>query len=369
MPLQGNLQEMSLANLIQVNCQEMRSAQLTLTRANQTGEIFFSDGQVAHATLGALRGEAAVYALLQWDNGTFVLSLDVPTPERTISAAWRALLLEGMKRVAALPPAPSHAATAFNELEDAWRQIASEADKSKMPLPVMSALAVWLSCPAARAFLTAPPKKQLDFAAHAAQRESVCRVFERAGYRTSQSAEEFFASPRLFFANFARGVSAEIYLDKFAQYHQLDLAPFLAQGNTVLPETALVLLRLQLVEMTETALRELSALLFTHATSAQPAAGKIDLAFIARLAGDDWGWYRTLTLNLQRVMAFAVKTITSDDQVIIVERAEQIRQALERAPKSWRWQARARVGDNVRWYDVPPAPGAEQRPVEIRYGD
>lgn len=370
MPLQGNLREMSLANLIQVNCQEMRSAQLTLTRADQTGEIYFSDGQVAHATFGALRGEAAVYALLQWDDGTFVLVLDVPTPEKTISVPWSALLLEGMKRVAEAPVAPPHAATAaFTELEDAWRQIANEAEKSKTILRVINSLAVWLSCPTARAQLGAPEKKQLDFAARSAQRESIRRAFERAGYQNNQSAEEFFASPRLFFTNFARGVFAEAHLDTFAQYHQLDFAPFLTPEGATLPETALVLLRLQLVEMTETALRELCALLFAHPTSARSEPGKIDVSFIARLCGDDWGWYRTLTMNLQRVMAFAVKTMASDDKVIIVERASQIRQAVEDAPKSLRWQARARLGDNVRWYDVPPAPGMEQRPVEIRYGD
>lgn len=103
MPLQGNLQEMSLANLIQVNCQENRSAQLTLTQGDQRGEVYFSDGQVVHAVLGALRGEEALYELLAWEDGTFVLERDVPAPEETIATKWDALLLEGMKRVAARP--------------------------------------------------------------------------------------------------------------------------------------------------------------------------------------------------------------------------------------------------------------------------
>lgn len=107
MPLQGNLQEMSLANLIRVNCQEMRSARLVLTRADQSGEIYFSDGQVVHATLGEQRGETAVYALLQWDDGTFVLERDVASPEKTISLPWDTLLLEGMKRAVAPTPAPA----------------------------------------------------------------------------------------------------------------------------------------------------------------------------------------------------------------------------------------------------------------------
>ncbi len=103
MPLQGNLQEMSLANLIQVNCQEMRSARLVLTRANQSGEIYFSDGQVVHATLGNLQGEQAVYALLTWDEGIFVLERDVAAPVRTIALPWQTLLLEGMKHAVERP--------------------------------------------------------------------------------------------------------------------------------------------------------------------------------------------------------------------------------------------------------------------------
>lgn len=106
MPLQGNLQEMSLANLIQVNCQEMRSARLVLTRADQSGEIYFSDGQVVHARLGDLQGEAAIYALLQWDEGTFVLEREVAAWEKTVTIPWKALLLEGMKRMGASSVAP-----------------------------------------------------------------------------------------------------------------------------------------------------------------------------------------------------------------------------------------------------------------------
>lgn len=106
MPLRGNLKEMSLANLIQVNCQEMRSARLTLSHAGQEGEVYFSDGQVVHATLGELAGESAAYEMLAWSDGTFVLDRDQPTSDKTINVKWNALLLEGMKRMAERPVAP-----------------------------------------------------------------------------------------------------------------------------------------------------------------------------------------------------------------------------------------------------------------------
>jgi predicted regulator of Ras-like GTPase activity (Roadblock/LC7/MglB family) len=271
--------------------------------------------------------------------------------------------------IVAPPAAPRAPDSGLAELEGAWQQIAGEAEKSKTILRVMNSLAVWLSCPNARGLLLPPDKKQLVFAARSAQRESIRRALERVGYQTNQSPDEFFASPRLYFTNFSRGTFAEIHLDKFAMYHQFDLAPFLAQEGATLAETALVLARLQLVEMPEAGLRELSALLLDHDTSPRDAPGKIALSALARLCADEWGWYKTVTMNLQRVMAFAVKTLAPDDKVIVVERAERIYQAVERTPKSLGWQARARIGENMRWYDLPSAAGPEQRAVEIRYGD
>ena len=99
MATQGNLAEMSLANLIQVNCQEVRSARLTLTRLNQIGEVYFSDGQVVHAALDGQIGETALYELLAWSDGTFTLDREAHTSKQTIARPWGELLLEGMKQL------------------------------------------------------------------------------------------------------------------------------------------------------------------------------------------------------------------------------------------------------------------------------
>jgi len=276
----------------------------------------------------------------------------------------------------AIPAAPSAPAArvpggiSFADLESEWQQIISEAAKSKTTLRVMSSLATWLCCPKSRALLAPPENKQLDCAARSTQRESIRRVVEHWGYQTNQPLDEFYSSPRLYFANPARAVALTIHLDAFAMYHQLDLTPFLAQEGNTLSETALLLLRLQLVEMPEAGLRELNALLLDHDWSWRTEPGKIDVSQIARLCADQWGWYKTATINLQRVMAFAVRFIPSDDKAIVVERVEQIIKTIEDAPKSLRWKTRARLGETVRWYDIPPTtPPQEQRPVEIRYGD
>jgi predicted regulator of Ras-like GTPase activity (Roadblock/LC7/MglB family) len=99
MPLQGSLRELSLANLIQVNCQEMRSARLALANRSEKGEVYFSDGQVVHAVDDTRSGEEALFHMLSWEDGTFTLDTDVHSPETSIHTPWSNLLLEGMKRL------------------------------------------------------------------------------------------------------------------------------------------------------------------------------------------------------------------------------------------------------------------------------
>jgi predicted regulator of Ras-like GTPase activity (Roadblock/LC7/MglB family) len=358
--------------------------------ANQTFQALETSGQrIAEADLSF---DQARVVLKNLRVGVLVIlcarTINLPLLNLTANAAIRKLTEElkpvkaSVKVPAAAPPAsepvpailPTPTVSApihplFVELESEWQQIMSAAAKSQTTLRVMSSLATWVCCPHTRTLLTPPEKKHLDFAARASQRNAIRRGLESLGYQTGQSFDEFRNSPRLFFTNPARGVSAEIYLDTFTMYHQLDLTPFLAQEGATLAETALLLLRLQFVEIPEPGLRELNALLRDHDLSPQAEPGKIDLTQITRLCADHWSWYKTVTMNLQRVMAFAVQFIPPDDKTIIVERAAQIARAIEDAPKSLRWQTRARLGESIRWYDLPVASTPEQRTVEIRYGD
>ena len=102
MALQGNLKDMSLANLVQVNCQEIRTARLTLAHQGQTAAIFIADGQVVHAENDFEQGEQVFFRALVWQDGTFTLDTEMPSPARTIRTPWPALLLEGMKRASEL---------------------------------------------------------------------------------------------------------------------------------------------------------------------------------------------------------------------------------------------------------------------------
>ncbi len=96
MALVGNLKDLKLANLIQLNCMERNTAKLTIDYAGKYGTIYFQGGQVAHAEFDPDLGEKAIYRLLSLDEGKFKVESGVRPPAVTITISWSNLLLEGL---------------------------------------------------------------------------------------------------------------------------------------------------------------------------------------------------------------------------------------------------------------------------------
>jgi hypothetical protein len=99
MALQGDLQHMGVADLIQHNCQDGKTGQLTIEHNQERAALFFKAGNVVHATLGQMQGEEVVYRILSWEQGHFKLESGVQSPATTITRSWSGLLLQGAQRL------------------------------------------------------------------------------------------------------------------------------------------------------------------------------------------------------------------------------------------------------------------------------
>lgn len=99
MAVKGNLQDISLTNLIQINCQSGITGQLLLEHDGEKGQIYFNTGAIVHAVYGAHSGKKAFYELLRWADGQFDLEKDRAAPTQTITNHWSDLLLEGLRQL------------------------------------------------------------------------------------------------------------------------------------------------------------------------------------------------------------------------------------------------------------------------------
>ncbi|MGH2583010.1 MAG: DUF4388 domain-containing protein [Anaerolineales bacterium] len=97
--MKGSLQDMAVADLIQLTCQDRKAVHVELRSGGQKAALFFKNGNLVHAQLDDLNGEDAVYKLLGWNEGSFELKQDVEPPDVSITREWTSLLLEGARRI------------------------------------------------------------------------------------------------------------------------------------------------------------------------------------------------------------------------------------------------------------------------------
>lgn len=97
MAVTGNLKDISLTNLIQVNAQSGFSGCLSVQKAEENAQIYFTEGEIIHAVLGEISGRDAFNQILGWDDGEFDLATGIAAPVTTINASWSDLILGGLQ--------------------------------------------------------------------------------------------------------------------------------------------------------------------------------------------------------------------------------------------------------------------------------
>jgi hypothetical protein len=140
--------------------------------------------------------------------------------------------------------------------------------------------------------------------------------------------------------------------------HTFDFRKRLELASPTLPAADLLLFKLQVVETNEKDCQDAVALLADQALTADG----LDAPGIARFLAADWGWWRTVTLVLDRVESYARNLAGFAHGNRVMENIGALRAAIEAEPKSTRWRMRARVGEKKRWYETPEdahGPGVE----------
>jgi hypothetical protein len=129
--------------------------------------------------------------------------------------------------------------------------------------------------------------------------------------------------------------------------HRIELADRLALDSPTLTATDLLLTKLQVVELNEKDADDAALLLAEHEVG-RGNGDWIDADYLAAVAADDWGFWRTMTGTLARLVEL---------RPLVAAKARALEHILDEAPKSRRFKLRARVGERKRWYELPEEVG------------
>jgi len=182
-----------------------------------------------------------------------------------------------------------------------------------------------------------------------------------AGYVPNERFNALHGAQRMLFCDTVNKRQVDVFVGVFAMCHRLDLSGRLDQHPYSLDAADLLLTKLQIHEVNRKDLVDAVRLLLTH-ENADIAGGHgrtnaMSLDRLRSVTSSDWGWFTTVTDNLQRVRAAASDLLEAEDAEVVETRADEIDASLRTAPKSMRWKARSVVGRKTPWYELPEEVG------------
>ncbi|MBO0837480.1 MAG: hypothetical protein J2P28_18505 [Actinobacteria bacterium] len=188
----------------------------------------------------------------------------------------------------------------------------------------------------------------IDLAAPSARRKQLGELLESAGLVPDRHFNALHGRERLAFAA-PDGLKVDVILDVLRMCHVVQLAVGLRGPAPCLPAWLLLVTKLQIVELTEKDRNDVAAMLVACSPE------ELDFPAVARLCAEDWGLWRSLTGSLAEVVRQPPELVPAQRERL-AENAAALAQALESQPKSRRWRMRARLGERVRWYELPESP-------------
>jgi hypothetical protein len=195
--------------------------------------------------------------------------------------------------------------------------------------------------------------RDIDFVIRRRDRRAFADQLATEGYAADKHYNALNGHRQAYYIHPESGRPIDVVVDRLVMCHTLELADRLALSSPTLTPADLLLTKLQVVELTQKDMWDVAALL--SACDIQGEGPRVvDLKRLQQVTSDNWGWWRTVTGSLTTIRnAIESGSLSADWDPILIRRIDKLQEALALAPKSARWHLRSRVGERMRWYDLP----------------
>jgi hypothetical protein len=191
----------------------------------------------------------------------------------------------------------------------------------------------------------------LDFAGYGRESKQVRGLMEDLGYEEEREVFVVTEGGRAIFENRKLHMHVDVFYEKLDFCHVIPWNGRLEIDSPTIPLAEMLLEKMQIVKINEKDVIDTIMLLLEHPLG-EVDNETVNMARVAQLCSEDWGLWRTLTMNLDKVrqLAQGYDQLSAEEKARVAAQVEAALARIEAAPKSLAWRLRARVGDRVRWY-------------------
>ncbi|MBX3038778.1 MAG: hypothetical protein KF758_17845 [Anaerolineales bacterium] len=239
------------------------------------------------------------------------------------------------------------------KFENELKAILKASDDAGILLRVIGSLAFQMHCPQFGYLQAAMGRAytDIDFGAYGKQNKQISEMMAKMGYVENREVFIGTEGERAIFDKPGTGLHVDIFYEKLDFCHAIYWKDRLEVDSPTIPLTELLLEKMQIVQINEKDIIDTIMLLLEH------PLGDIDnetinIKFAAQLCANDWGLWRTTTMNLDKVKQLAqhYTQLTDEQKLKVTSQVDEIVARLNNEPKPMSWKLRDRVGDRVKWY-------------------
>jgi len=238
-------------------------------------------------------------------------------------------------------------------LEAEIGQIVGALDGRGVRLRVLGSLGVSLHCPTSSALLPAFERTyaDIDFAGYRRDTSTIAAHLAGMGYVADREVSMTSEGRRSVYEHPAKGIHIDVFFDRLEFCHVIPLDGRLERDDPTIPLAELLLSKLQIVQINEKDVVDIILLLLDHELG-DGDESVIDVRRVAGLCAADWGLWRTITLNLDKVASLArtYRQLDEPRRDRVATQVAALADRLESEPKTLAWRARARIGERLKWW-------------------
>ncbi len=233
------------------------------------------------------------------------------------------------------------------------RRIVQASQQANLSLRLLGSLAFQWHCPQF-GYLQAEMGRaytDIDFAAYGKQAKAIRQLMTELGYQEEREVYVVSEGNRAIFSNGTGQLHVDVFYDRLDFSHVIPWKARLEADAPTIPLAEMLLEKMQIFQINEKDIIDTIMLLLEHDLGGHDRE-TINLDRVAGLCAVDWGLWRTVTMNLEKVQTLAqgYQELSQEHKDRVAAQVQAILQRLAEEPKSLAWKLRARVGDRVKWY-------------------
>ena len=239
------------------------------------------------------------------------------------------------------------------KFENELKRILKTSNEAGIILRVIGSLAFQIHCPKYGYLQAAMGRAytDIDFAAYRRQNKEVQGLMSSLGYHENREVFIVSEGERDIFDRPEIGIHIDVFYERLSFSHVINWNGRLEMDNPSIPLAEMLLEKMQIVKINEKDVIDTFMLLLEHPLGDHDRE-VINIKLIATLCSSDWGLWRTVTMNLDKVrqLAKGYPQLNREQVEYLDSHVGTAIARIEQEPKSFAWRLRARVGDRVKWY-------------------